>query len=181
MTRSYLWNPPHSYLFPRPYVPEDFNMVLEQISPFPYSINMEKDNTKTTAVSLMKHLNWLGNRRESQPFLTSTGEDYFAAEKKQRRKASQSEEDAAWVDVLTAADNLTRLKTKRDAKRARFQSPSPRRQRKVYRKTPPFNPSLRTCQASPCSSPCLSSSSPLSSALRPLEQTSLSETNALVR
>ncbi len=172
MTRAYLWKPPHSYYFPRPYAAEDIDMNVEELSPFPYSIDMEKENTKSTAVSLMKNLEWLHSKRESQPFPTSTGDDYFAAEKSQRKRALQKGEQKEWEELLGAASNLTKLKTKDDAKRARFMSPPPKRKRKVYRKTPPFNPSLHTYLASPRSSPCPASSFPLSSELQPSGQTS---------
>ena len=177
MAHSYLWKPPHSYLFPRPYVAEDIDMVLEQISPFPYKIDMNKEKTKTTAVSVMKNLEWLHGRRESQSlFLMSTGDDFFAVERGQRKREMERREDTAWAELLIAADDAQRVE-----KRARFQSPQPQKKRKTYRKTPPFNPSLRLSQASRRSSPCPSSSSPLASALRPSEQTSPSEMSVLDR
>ncbi len=175
MNRAYLWKPPHSYYFPRPYAAEEIDMNIEDLSPFSYTIDMDKETTKSTAVSLMKNLDWLHSKRESQPFPTSTGQDYFAAEKSQRKRALQKSEQKEWEDLIGAASNLTRLKTKDDARRARFTSPPTKKKRKVYRKTPPFNPSLHTYSASPRSSPCLASSSPLSSAPQPSEQTSQSK------
>jgi len=103
MTRAYLWKPPHSYYFPRPYAAEDIDMNVEELSPFPYSIDMEKENTKSTAVSLMKNLEWLHSKRESQPFPTSTGDDYFAAEKSQRKRALQKGEQKEREELLGAA------------------------------------------------------------------------------
>ncbi len=179
--RAYLWKSPHSYLFPKPFEPVDIDLLMEEISPFPYTIDMKKETTKTTAVSMMKNLEWLHQRRESQPFVTSTGEDFFALEKRQRKRMLETAEQAVWDELMGAADKLSSLK------RARFQSPTPKTpppEKKIYRKTPPgwtISPSLRMSQASRRSSPSPSSSSPPSSVLRSLEQTSQSTKSALVR
>ena len=170
---AYLWRPPHSYLFPRPYEPEDIKKTADELSPFPLTIDMSKETTKTTAVSVMKNIAWLAEKRESSPLLSSNGDDFFAVERGVRKRELEKREEDMWEDMLlSAVDGLTNLK------RARTEGDSPRNS-KVYRKTPPLSPSLRKFQASRRLSPCPSSSSPLSSGLQSSGRTSLSEMSAL--
>ncbi len=165
-----MWRP--TITFPRPYVSEDIGMKAEDLSPFNYTIDMEKETTKSSAYSLMKHIDWLTRKRETQPFLTSTGDDYFAAERRQRKRIVEDLEQEAWEEMMEGAvNNLVSLK------RARFDGDAEDRECSPYRKTPRPSRSLRTSPASPRLTPCPSSSSPPSSGLLSSERISPLTTN----
>lgn len=178
MSRPYLWKSPHSYLFPRPYVPEELKVYIDHFSPFLYTIDMEKETTKSTAISVMKHMSWQFERRESEPFLDSNGDDFFAVFATQRKRKLEKDEQRIWDEAMLAVDGLQSLKK---AKCVNFETSPLSKGKKKYRKTPPFNPSLRMCPAEQTTSPSPSSSSLFSSELRRLERTSPSKTSVLSR
>ena len=179
MTRPYLWKSPYSYLFPRPYVPEELKVYIDHFSPFPYTIDMEKENTKSTAISVMKHMAWQFERREAQPFIDSNGDDFFAVFASQRKRKLEEDEQRVWDEAMLAVDGLQSLKKARCVDFDTSSSGSSEKKR--YRKTPPFNPSLRKCLTEQRKSPSPSSSCLSSSELRRLEHISPSATSALSR
>lgn len=149
--------------FPYPYQAEQLPTIgQEQLSPFNLTFDLSNEKSKISAWSFAKHI---GHR-----FATGerNGPVYFdntTTISRDLQKQFDDEEEREWVECLLGA-----------AKRVRMDDIStPHKSKKVYRKTPPFNPSSRTCRASPDSSP-LTPSSPLSPAsLRQLEQISQSE------
>lgn len=171
MTRyAYMWRP--TITFPRPYEPEEIVKTAGELSPFNYTIEMEKETTKSSAWSLMKHIDWLTRKRESSPFVTSTGDDYFAAERRQRKRMLENMEQDAWEDLMEeAVDNLLTLK------RARFDDNVEDKESSPYRKTPRPSLSSRMSRASPSSTPCPSSQTLLSSVPQSSEQISPLTTN----
>ena len=171
MTRfAYMWRP--TIVFPRPYEPEDIKKAARELSPFNYTIEMEKETTKSSAWSLMKHIDWLTRKRESPPFITSTGDDFFAAERRQRKRMLDDMEQDAWEELMEeAVDNLMTLK------RARFDDKVEDKESSPYRKTPRPSLSSRMSQASPSSTPCPSSQILLSSVPQSSEQISPLTTN----
>ncbi len=171
MTRfAYMWRP--TIAFPRPYEPEDIKVTAEDLSPFNYTIEMEKETTKTSAWSLMKHIDWLTCKRESQPFVTSSGDDYFAAERRQRKRMLEDMEQDAWEELMEeAVANLMTLK------RARFDDNVEDKESSSYRKTPRPSLSSRMSQASRSLTPCPSSQNLLSSVPQSSEQISPLTTN----
>ena len=165
-----MWKP--TIVFPRPYVPEDIEKSAGDLSPFNYTIEMEKETTKSSAWSLMKHVDWLTQKRESPPFVTSTGDDFFAAERRQRKRMLEDMEQDAWEELMEeAVDNLMSLK------KARFDDKVEDRESATYRKTPRPSLSSRRSLASLSSTPCPSSQNLLSSAPLSSEQISPLTTN----
>jgi len=177
MSRPYLWKSPYSYLFPRPYVPEELKVYIDHFSPFPYSIDMEKETTKSTAISVMKHMSWQFEKREAEPFLDSNGDDFFAVFATHRKRKLEENEQRVWDEAMLAVKGLQSLKR---AKCVDFDTDidmSSTREKKRYRKTPPFNPSLRKCLTEQKRTPSPSSFCRSSFALPQSERTSPSKTS----
>ena len=150
--------------FPKPYAPEDLPQIRgDQLSPFPLTIDLTRDNNKIGAWSLMKHYE---HRFKNGDQVGPVMFDHTTSISSDLQKQFDAEDDEAWADCLLMAADVAL-----PPKRTRFADQTPPRKRPVYRKTPPINQSSHKCQASPGSSPS-SPLSPLSLAsLQRLEQT----------
>ncbi len=155
--------------FPYPYQAEQLQpMSQDLLSPFNLSFDLSNEKSKISAWSLAKHIEHrFGTGKQTGPVYFDT----TTTISRDLQEQFDEEEEREWVDCLLGA-----------AKRVRtHELTPPGKEKKVYRKTPPFNPSLRTYRASPDSSP-LTPSSPLSPAsLLRLERTSQSESCAVDR
>ena len=140
---------------------------------------MEKETTKSTAISVVKHMAWQFEKRGSEPFLDSNGDDFFAVFATQRKRKLEEDEQRIWDEAMLAVDGLQSLKR---AKCVEFDTDFETSvEKKRYRKTPPFNPSLRKCLTEKKKSPSPASSSRSFSGPPRSERTSPSATSVASR